>query len=337
VRRSVVGLFDSPRGDVSSSSSPVSETATSVLDMMIPGLPPVPFVPLPSNTSTTSSRSPSPIPTPSLVGIVSPATEDDLRRPTLDSELGAAFDGNWDDRVGQDGSVGNHHFRASSIASLTSIIPGVESASTTVSFSGVHARRESGRFTDVFTPKTTPFSRNTDIQSGLWQGTQRLNLSNELDSQSTTPAEKQRRKSQTIRMRAAHWKEGRFNGTLIPAGKFDNFDKSRPSTPVPERLANAFEAIVDTMNRSKAELALTLDLRDDEGYSAQSSTALTKSKGEVSSSPPPRQRGIVAFVLEIWLWLQFVIIVIVFVWAMARRGPKSVLEEAGRRRDSLTR
>lgn len=38
----------------------------------------------------------------------------------------------------------------------------------------------------------------------------------------------------------------------------------------------------------------------------------------------------VGFVLEVWLWLQFAIVVLVFLWAMARKGPKSVLADAER-------
>lgn len=43
-----------------------------------------------------------------------------------------------------------------------------------------------------------------------------------------------------------------------------------------------------------------------------------------------RKGGFVGFVLEVWLWLQFAIVVMVFLWAMARKGPKSVLEDAER-------
>ncbi|KAH0840197.1 hypothetical protein J3R83DRAFT_1198 [Lanmaoa asiatica] len=338
VRRSVVGLFDSPREEVVSPSSAVSETATSVLDMMIPGLPPVPFVPQPSNTSTTSptSRSPSPILSPSLGGTVSSPIGDAIRHPTLDSELGAVFHGNWDDRVGQDGSPDNLYFRTSSIVSLTSTIPGAECASSAVSIPVLHTPPEPARSPDVFAPAMSLSRRSTAIQPGSWDGAQHRSISSESGSQSASPTEKQRRKSQTIRMRAAHWKEGRFGGTLIPTDKRNSLDMNRPSTPVPERLANAFEAIVDTMNRSKAEIALSLDLRNDEERSVESSAIGTRSRGEVATASPPasRQRGIVAFVLEIWLWLQFAIIVVVFVWAMARRGPKSVLAEAGRRKTS---
>lgn len=42
--------------------------------------------------------------------------------------------------------------------------------------------------------------------------------------------------------------------------------------------------------------------------------------------------GFVRFILEVWLWLQFAIVVMVFLWAMARRGPKNVLEDAERTR-----
>jgi len=333
VRRSVVGLFDSPGEEVASPSSPVSETAPSVLDMIIPGLPPVPFVPQPSNTSSTtaSSRSPSPTHSQSLEGTVSPPIEHALGRPTLDSELGAAFDGNWEGRVGQEGGPDNFHFRTPSIISLTSIIPGADGTSGSMSISGVHARPEPERSPDVFTSAMSPSRRSTALQPGSWQGSQHRSILSDSASKPALPAEKQRRKSQTIRMRAAHWKEGRFGGTLIPADKHNSLDMGRPSTPVPERLANAFEAIVDTMNRSKGEIALSLNYQDDKGCSAEDSTVGTR------SPPVPRQRGIVGFVLEIWLWLQFAIVVVVFVWAMARRGPKSVLEEAGRRKTASSK
>ncbi|KAF8550489.1 hypothetical protein OG21DRAFT_1525099 [Imleria badia] len=333
VRRSVVGLFDSPGEEVVSPTSPGSETATSVLDLMIPGLPPVPFVPQPSNTSTTSptSRSPSPTLSLSLAGTASSTIEDAPCRPTLDSELGAAFDGNWEGQVGQVGSPDNFHFRTASIVSLTSVIPSAEGASNAVSISCIHTRPEPERSASVFTLARSLTRRSSALQPGSWQEGGHHSISSDSGSKPVSPAEKQRRKSQTIRMRAAHWKEGRFGGTLIPADTRSSLDMSRPSTPVPERLANAFDAIVDTMSRSKGEIASSLDWQDDKGRSAESLT-VGRDEMAAASPPAPRQRGIVAFVLEIWLWLQFAIIVVVFVWAMARRGPKSVLEEAGRRK-----
>lgn len=331
VRRSVVGLFDSPTKEVASRTSSISETSTPMLDMMIPGLPPVPFVPQPSNTSSAdpTSRSPSPILSPSMVGTVS-SIGDALHRPTLDSELGAAFNGQWNGDTGQDGSLVNH-FRTSSIVSLTSMAPGVESASSAVSIPAFHTQ-EPERSSDVFMPATLLSYRSTTLEPESFHEDQHRSTPRKSNSQPASPADKKRRKSQTIRMRAAHWKEGRFGGTLIPVDKRNSLDISRPSTPVPERLANVFEAIVDTMSRNKGEITLSLDLRDDQGRSAESSAVGRRSRDEMQRAP--RQRGIVAFVLEIWLWLQFAIIVVVFVWAMARRGPKSVLEEAKRRKTS---
>ena len=324
VRRSVVGLFDSPRKDVMSPTSPTSETPTPILDMMIPGLPPVPFIPQPSDTSTTTlaSRSPSPILSPSLTGTISSSVGDAPRCPTLDSELGAVFDGHWDGRMEQDSSDNDHH-RTASVVSSTSIVPGAEST--------LRAQQEPERSSDVFMSTMSLSRRGTAIEPGSLS---HHSISSKMNPR--TPTEKQRRKSQTIRMRASHWKEGRFGATLIPVDKRNSPDISRPSTPVPERLAHAFEAIVDTMSRGNGEITLSVDMRDDKARSVESFAAAMRSKDEVQ--PARRQRGIVGFVLEIWLWLQFVIIVAVFVWAMAKRGPKSVLEEAGRRKtNSLTR
>ncbi|KIK98205.1 hypothetical protein PAXRUDRAFT_824114 [Paxillus rubicundulus Ve08.2h10] len=343
-RRSVVGLFDSPRGRMDSSSLSASENTPSVLELMIPGLPPVPFVPQPSNSATTSSASrspsPSPILSPTLAGAISPPLEDALSRPTLDSELGAAFDGKWDNGEGQDDHLENFHFRTPSLIGLTSIFPGTEDVGSTRSISSTHtqsaispAHSQVQRSTDAFTSALSISRGSTRLHPGAWQGDQSTGLWSPPDSKSETPAEKKRRKSQTIRMRTAHWNEGRFGGTLLPSEKHDSADIARPSTPVPERLATAFEAIVDTISRSKSDTDLSF-ARDGRSGSAESSPVVIHSR---SNTEHPRQRGIVAFVLEIWLWLQFAIIVIVFVWAMAKRGPKSVLEEAGRRKIGTSR
>lgn len=35
----------------------------------------------------------------------------------------------------------------------------------------------------------------------------------------------------------------------------------------------------------------------------------------------------VAMMFEFWLWLQFIIVIVVFLFALARRGPRSVLKD----------
>jgi hypothetical protein len=340
VRRSVVGLFDSPQGMIDSPGLSAAESTPSVLELMIPGLPPVPFVHQPSNMSTSSvSRSTSP-----TAGTISPPLEDAPSRPTLDSELGAAFDGKWDHGEGQDDHLENFHFRTPSLVGLTSILPGTEDVSSTKSISSTHTQSaippthsQIQRSTDVFTSALSTSQGSTRLHPGAWRGDQSTGLWSPPDSKSETPAEKKRRKSQTIRMRTTHWNEGRFGGTLLPSEKPSSVEIARPSTPVPERLATAFEAIVDTISRSKSDSNLSFDARDNRPGSAESSPVVIRSRSNTMTMEHPRHRGIVAFVLEIWLWLQFAIIVVVFVWAMAKRGPKSVLEEAGRRKIGTSR
>ncbi|KAH7918349.1 hypothetical protein BV22DRAFT_1199999 [Leucogyrophana mollusca] len=288
-RKSVVGLFDSPHSLVfgpipGSPSGGDVANANSVLELAIPGLPPVPFSSEGGGTPTTPSPD-SFSPTLSL-----PHDTDDIQ--TLACELG---DG-WGARAE------NHHFRTSSLSSLTGIsnndeisVPGSftdESASSSLQTSAsVHSHDDS------------------HLQPGIWRGERQLTVSSLPEAHTETLAEKKRRKSQTIRMRTNHWDEGRFGGTLLSSERGGRVDIERPSTPVPERLANAFDAVVHTLKRDGLESPRRPVKREQQ-----------------------QQRGIVAFVLEVWLWLQFVIIVVVFLWAMAKRGPKNVLEDAGGRK-----
>ncbi|KAG6861835.1 hypothetical protein C0995_011132 [Termitomyces sp. Mi166 len=138
------------------------------------------------------------------------------------------------------------------------------------------------------------------------------------------------RMSETVRSRTSRWVDGRFKDTLTGKTKVefpadDHEDKkerkerkrdvSRPSTPLSERLAKAFDASVE--NFTGQPVARSDDSRNQEAAGALGS--------EVEKKP----RGLGAILLEIWLWLQFVIIILVFLWAMAKRGPKSVLGDAG--------
>ncbi|KAI0824770.1 hypothetical protein BC628DRAFT_1377640 [Trametes gibbosa] len=48
--------------------------------------------------------------------------------------------------------------------------------------------------------------------------------------------------------------------------------------------------------------------------------------GGAAVAEPAKRDGVVGLVLEAWLWLQFIVVVMLFLWAMAKRGPKVVLE-----------
>lgn len=298
-RRSVVGLFDPPT--VSDVSNPPS-----IQSLVIPGLPAVPFVPQPS----TESATPEELDLSSPLTAALPTTEF-TGRQTLDNELGLA----WDN------CHGNDHFRTPSLIDLTSLSPLSADNAVGVPDSGTPSTKDMLSFP----PSSTPFVDQVSLQAGTWQGVH--------DSESVTYsppnvhvdtlADRKRRKSHTIRMRTNHWTEGRFEATLLSAPRRESsVDLVRPSTPVPQRLVNEF---VDSISRHRT-YTLSRGLTDD-GSRTTSASPVSLRQGK-----KPQQRRFVSFVLELWLWLQFVIVVVVFLWAMAKRGPKSVLDEAQRRK-----
>ncbi|KAH7909393.1 hypothetical protein BJ138DRAFT_1089561 [Hygrophoropsis aurantiaca] len=295
-RKSVVGLFDSPHGQLFGPvpGSPLDETE-SVRSLALSGLPPVPFSEDFDNAPTTPSLDPY---SPPLNLPLSSDQETEVLQPNLASELGEG----WGARTE------NHHFRSSSLFNLTLITP-APSNNDDVSVPG--------SFTDIpllLSQQTSSSSSDSShLQPGTWHGDPQFSASN---TSQESVAEKKRRKSQTIRMRTNHWNEGRFGGTLLSSERSGRVDIERPSTPIPERLSNAFDAVVHTISRGQRD---SLD-------SPHSDVAPPRNEKQRN------HRGIVAFVLEIWLWLQFVIIVVVFLWAMAKRGPKNVLENAEKRK-----
>lgn len=308
-RRSVVGLFDPPT--VSDDSDPPS-----VQSLVIPGLPAVPFVPQPSTESVT----PEELDLASPLAAALPTTEF-TGRQTLDNELGLAWDNCHE----------NDHFRTPSLIDLTSLsslsagnavgVPDSGTPSTT----DIPSFSPSSSYISAPSTSSTSFAEQVSLQPSTWQGVH--------DSESVTCsppnahvetlADRKRRKSHTIRMRTNHWTEGRFESTLLSALRRENSaDLARPSTPAPQRLVNEF---VDSISRHRSH-TLSRGLTDDEPRTTSASPV------SLRQGQKPKKRRFVSFVLELWLWLQFAIVVVVFLWAMAKRGPKSVMEEAQRRK-----
>lgn len=146
------------------------------------------------------------------------------------------------------------------------------------------------------------------------------------------------RMSQTVRSRTDRWVKGRFGNSLI--GNLDDVDESSPTPPaslgVSQRLAHAFEAVVEGFASAGPEIAVTCE--DDESSVASSRRSSVYEDATVAnespvqevleiSSPPSSKPAFSKVILELWLWLQFAVIIIVFLWAMARRGPKAILFE----------
>ncbi|OAX38592.1 hypothetical protein K503DRAFT_691297 [Rhizopogon vinicolor AM-OR11-026] len=301
-RRSVVGLFDPPA--VSDVGSPPSMNS-----LTIPGLPPVPFVPQPSPESAT----PIDLDLPSIGPLTAALFPTELSgRQTLDNELGPM----WSD------CSGNDHFRTPSLIGLTSLSP-------SAGIDEVGVPDKSTPSTQIYghiSARSISSSSSAFSESGTWQGVHDSVTHSPPNAHIDTPAEKKSRKSRTIRMRTSHWNEGRFEATLLSAPRGDNStDLPRPSTPVPQRLANEFDAAVDAMSLHRSDAALSIQTDDESETGSSSPVALRQEK-------KPQQRGFVGFILELWLWLQFAIVVVVFLWAMAKRGPKSVLEETQKRK-----
>lgn len=297
MRRSVVGLFDTPA--VSDVSCPPS-----MISLTIPGLPPVPFVPQPSPEFTTAAES-NWLPHEPLLPAESSGCQ------TLDDELGSM----WHN------CPGNDHFRTPSLIGLTSLSPFPPAATDEVGVSDT-SMPSTQTHVQISTPSIS--SSSAFSEPGTWQGVHDSDSMTYTNLHMDTSAEKKNRKSRTIRMRTSHWNEGRFEATLLSAPRRENLgDLTRSSTPVPQRLANEFHAAVDAISLHRSDNAIPGD--DARGTGSSSLVALRQEK-------KPQQRGFVSFILELWLWLQFAFIVVVFLWAMAKRGPKSVLEETQRRK-----
>ncbi|PFH49252.1 hypothetical protein AMATHDRAFT_63527 [Amanita thiersii Skay4041] len=158
------------------------------------------------------------------------------------------------------------------------------------------------------------------------------------------------RMSQTVRSRTDRWVRGRFGNSLIGVVE-DVMSEPPPPPPAPlgvsQRLAQAFESVVEGFTGSGSDPAGGSD--DGVGSSTPSSrrssvSTVYEDATSLSPSPPDRaatgikkeRQGIGKVVLELWLWLQFVVIIFVFLWAMARRGPKSVLFEGADGKKGVT-
>ncbi len=106
---------------------------------------------------------------------------------------------------------------------------------------------------------------------------------------------------------------------------------------------DTFEEVAQAITRSFS--GSSIDRRrfaEEEEFDGDSGSALRREvilpkEDAVVVGQQKKKQGFVGFVLEVWLWLQFAIVVCVFLWAMARRGPKSVLEDAERRRVDMQR
>ncbi|RDB20117.1 hypothetical protein Hypma_012834 [Hypsizygus marmoreus] len=309
-RKSVVGLFDGSEENNRGGSTPDQLRSFSL---------PIPFASSPRSEGHRSSRSVG------STGLVSPALSSLSLSPspthpsnpfnpphrTLEAELGNEFKDGWGL------SAGNPHLRTNSLYDLTQISAPPSPSPSPMSHQ--HSRSRSS----IHEPDALP--------TPMSMGNSALRLSVEPPTPDKVPTAgrnrgdgpgnrslRYHRMSETVKSRTSKWVDGRFKDTLtghVSLAHVGNLPAtSQPSTPMPQRLANAFDAVVDNVS-GPAGRRSTHDSED--------------KKVQVEKGKP---RGLGAIMLEFWLWLQFAIIILVFLWAMAKRGPKSVLGEAAHRR-----
>ncbi|KAJ7068659.1 hypothetical protein C8F01DRAFT_1118888 [Mycena amicta] len=137
--------------------------------------------------------------------------------------------------------------------------------------------------------------------------------------------QRQERISQTLFSRTNRWQDGRFSSVSSASSPSDESTPRREMLSFPQRLSSAFDVVMENFGGP--------DQEEDEKQMV-AAPAAPNSESIVSvvfDEGGARKRAFVAFVLEAWLWLQFAVVIVVFLWAMAKRGPKSVLGEADRR------
>ncbi|TCD70799.1 hypothetical protein EIP91_001489 [Steccherinum ochraceum] len=356
-RKSVVGLFDAPRTSQPSTSDPRALYPAS-LDVS-PSFRSVD--PLSNDLADMSAWSTAAVdssfeaesPAVSTLGLSLPPNVSafgSISQPkhTLGSELGSEFGDDW----GQ--NAGNYHLRASSLYDLTHI-----TAASRENTPSPTAEQPALFHTPPGSPPATEsvwedVDDSPDLLASSVSGSatpMRKRMSLVVDPPSPSPSKSNRnsvalrearslrniRLSETVRSRTNRWVEGRYaESTLtVPirrrrstrASTHGHASRGSDASAV---FSETFDVVVRQLSFSGGDPAE----EDEDTITGKELVRVANTSTAVAL--PPRKPGFVGFILEVWLWLQFAIVVMVFLWAMARRGPKSVLRDAENRKASGT-
>jgi len=346
-RKSVVGLFDrgqlTPDSSVDSSAPFFSSPAARVLSPMVG-----------SELGDISTWS-----TVATDGVAcdSPALSSGVRTPfpgtmgrTLGSELGSECGDDWG------ANTVNYHLRTTSLYGMT----------------GLDLSREASMSPQfIFPALDDPDEMASSPQQEDWgaeagPSTPKRAPALQLTIEPPTPetstpkrpaAVRQKRLSQTVRSRTHRWVEGRFPPHSLSSSSSRSPEpiRRRPSAKAKARSGLDAELTMDevfdeaardlSQMQIRARRQIPDFLREDEPAEPEADDTIKERGGQdvdtsavqvrpdTSGVLEAEQQGRISrFVVEAWLWLQFAIVILVFLYAMARRGPKSVLEEADRRR-----
>ncbi|RPD67334.1 hypothetical protein L227DRAFT_648411 [Lentinus tigrinus ALCF2SS1-6] len=276
---------------------------------------------------------------------------------TLGSELGSEFGDDW----AQHGI--NHHLRASSLADLAGLYSSPASPSESVAvlppivFPSAEEQEDwnrAGPSTPPPPPKlqVEPPTPTPDKLLRSPAATRQFRLSQTVRSRTNRwvegrfqpPQQQTSLSERAISKRPSLSTLGRkstanlFSKTA-PAIFSDTFDNAVGQIRrVTSRGSFSPLGFGATSNSGPPDAGPSLDERGQDASSRENvdEDALEEHEGDRSVSLRPeasigdpldkKHDGIVGFVLEAWLWLQFIIVVALFLWAMAKRGPKVVLE-----------
>ncbi|KAJ7498541.1 hypothetical protein FB451DRAFT_1072255 [Mycena latifolia] len=233
-------------------------------------------------------------------------------RPTLQAELGDDFIGDGMDPFIQRGSLYDLSF---SLSPSPSPGPGT-------------SRSLRGKVSDARASRDLSTSLNNALQLNVEATNQNMDEAGSLREKNK---ERARRMSQTLSLRSNRWADGRFSPAAAAASSIiDESTPKRHSISLPQRLSTALDIVMENFTGPVRAPDGADASPDSPGPSASPSFEVADNTLLFDDNGRKKQ-AIVAFVLEMWLWLQFAIIIVVFLWAMAKRGPKSVLVEAERR------
>lgn len=239
--------------------------------------------------------------------LLAPSEAPNLGR-SLGSELGSEFGDDWN----ADG--GNHHLRSTSLYSLTQFV-GDLSGLPPPPRERVQSLETNGGASDygvqIRLNSPTPSEDDDSVP--------------DLGSYRDRAYGRSRRLSHAVQSRTHRWVDGRFTPPRFP-------EKIKPRFTAPSNLlTKAFDTMMENIaSKSPSPEAEAVEATDDDRPLDKplEATALIATQGSDEEARPQRLPG---FMLELWLWLQFIIIIMVFLYAMAKRGPKSVLQEAERK------
>ncbi|KAI0353499.1 hypothetical protein OH77DRAFT_1483319 [Trametes cingulata] len=345
-RKSVVGLFD-PEPEADGGAYPPSLKVS-------PNFRSLPESKDTADTSTWSIAATDGIapPSPSLSLLQTPLEGPQTGR-TLGSELGSEFGDDWPERGF------NHHLRASSLYDLAGLNVSQSSPGSPVqahadpppvAFPSIHYDHQDESVAGPSTPPRPPM-----LQLNIEPPTPTP------DRSRSSAATRQYRLSQTVRSRTNRWVEGRFQqeslrdnvlrkrqstSTLGRRSSTKGKGRAGPTSDVSAILDETFDNALSQVKRvrSRASLASLAfpsasSFKDARGHGetaaegepneeADRSVELRRlSQGDAAAvADQVKREGVVGLVLEAWLWLQFIVVVLLFLWAMAKRGPKVVLE-----------